>query len=173
MFLSFLSRLGLDKRLRWIYDCNMYSENEFGKRLWRKLSIYIYIYTHTHIHTHAHTHIRMPACTCTHACIYTHTLWIKDFNSFVFIFFQKFFLKFFFQKLKKKKFSRFSFSEVHCPLCERWQSISSRPQFPDFFIFMDVFFETYCRIMKYSIKNLYLFCVPLLGSTVVVIFSRS
>ena len=29
------------KRLRWIYNWNMYSENEFGKRLWRK---YIYIY---------------------------------------------------------------------------------------------------------------------------------
>ena len=40
MFLSFLSRIGFDKllrqkRLQWIYNWNMYSENEFGKRLWR------------------------------------------------------------------------------------------------------------------------------------------
>ena len=55
---------------------------------------------------------------------------------------QLFELKEFFSKKKNFKFFFFKvicryeekyFLEVHCPLCERWHSISSRPQFPDFF----------------------------------------
>ena len=58
------------------------------------------------------------------------------------VFFSRFFFKIFFQNFSFSKFFFFLiffffkivFSEVHCPLCERWLSILSRPQFPDFLV---------------------------------------